>query len=104
RLERVGIRLCRVDLEIELATGPASLCWLVHDCNRRTGRDLVVKPGNVFGVKANTAVAVAPTDAVGLVGPVDGISLPAEIERKIPHRVVGARPNREGQIRIFLVL
>ena len=49
-------------------------------------------------------MAVAAADAVGLVGAVDGIARPAEIERVVAHRIVRPGPDRLRQIGILLVL
>jgi hypothetical protein len=100
-LEFVCLLLIGVHLEIEGALVPAELGRLVDHGHRCAHGHQGIEPGDILGVEPDAAVAHPAPHAIGLVGAVDHVVRPAEIEGKGAERIV--RPGRNGfrQVRLL---
>ena len=84
---------------------PAEDERLVDDGDLHAGLHEVVEQLDVLGEQPDAAVARAQTDAGGLVGAVDEVARPIEVERAVAERVVRTRGHHGGQdLAVLLVL
>ena len=91
-----------MNLDIKADPHPGRVRLLVDDPDRGADRHGVEQLFDVLGVKMDAAMADIAADAVGLVGAVDQIIAPAEPQRVIAERVVGAGTDRRRQSRLLL--